>query len=128
MTPEQEAAVRTDERLKTLREVRNVASKMNHDPANDPYAWGFGGIRIVAMLTAKLALVRDGVWAAEMVKQPDTKVTLDEYNRHWIIRLSSAHDLEELASWVADARQSEHWNGKLAKHVCALLDHLRVED
>lgn len=59
VVPYDEASVRADERLKVLREVRKVASSMDHDPANDPYTWGYGGSRIVAMLTAKLAEERD---------------------------------------------------------------------
>lgn len=55
-------------------------------------------------------------------------MTLDEYNRAWTSRLSSAHDLEDLASWVEDAMQSEHWNGKLAEHACAMMVRLYVED
>lgn len=59
VVPQDEAAVRANERLKVLREVRKTASSMDHDPANDPYTWGYGGSRIVAMLTAKLAEERD---------------------------------------------------------------------
>lgn len=54
-------------------------------------------------------------------------MTLDEYNRAWTIRLSSAHDLEALACWVADAMESEHWNGKLAKHASALMVKLWMD-
>lgn len=50
MTPQEEAAVRADERLKVLREVRNAASRMDHNPNNDPYLWGYGGSQIVGML------------------------------------------------------------------------------
>lgn len=50
MTPEEETAVRADERLKVLRQVRKAASRMQHDSENDPYLWGYGGGMIVAMI------------------------------------------------------------------------------
>lgn len=56
-----EAAIRADERLKVLREVRKAASEMDHNPENDPYLWGYGAGRIVAMLTAKLAEQRESL-------------------------------------------------------------------
>ena len=48
-------------------------------------------------------------------------MTQDEYNLAWTARLSAAYDLESLASWTADAQQSEHWNGELAKYACTLM-------
>lgn len=61
MSPEQEAAIRLDERLKTLREVRKHASKMDHESDGDPYLWGYGGSKIVAYLTRTLAATREQV-------------------------------------------------------------------
>lgn len=52
MTPEEEAAVRADERLEVLRRVRNAAARMDHDPDNDPYLWGYGAGMIVRMLNS----------------------------------------------------------------------------
>lgn len=60
MTPDEEAAVRADERLKVLREVRKAASKMNHNPNNDPYLWGYGARQIVGMLHRLYLEARDG--------------------------------------------------------------------
>lgn len=54
-------------------------------------------------------------------------MTLDEYNRYWIDKTSTAYHLEVLAHMVSVAMQSEHWNGKLAKHVCGVMVLLRVE-
>lgn len=63
MSPEDvaafEAAVRADERLKVLREVRNAASDMDKNPANDPYLWGYGARNIVGMLTKRVAAQRE---------------------------------------------------------------------
>lgn len=59
MNASEEAAVRAHERLKVLREVRKAASKMDRNPTNDPYLWGFGGSRIVAMMSKLVAEERD---------------------------------------------------------------------
>lgn len=48
-------------------------------------------------------------------------VTLDEYNRHWFIELSSARDLEHLARLTRCASADPLWNGKLAKHAAAVM-------
>lgn len=65
MTPEEveefELRVRADERLKTLREIRKLASDMDRNPANDPYLWGFGAGKIVSAITQRLAAQRDAM-------------------------------------------------------------------
>lgn len=48
-------------------------------------------------------------------------MTLDEFNRHWILRMSGASSADSLVRMVAEARSHEHWNGKLAKHACGIL-------
>ena len=50
-----EAAIRADERLRVLREIRKLASDMDRNPANDPYLWGYGGRKIVGAITKRLA-------------------------------------------------------------------------
>lgn len=35
--------MRADERLKTLRKVRAAVTRLDRDPASDPYLWGYGG-------------------------------------------------------------------------------------
>lgn len=59
MTLEEEAAVRADERLRVLRKVRGIAIKMDRDPANDPYLWGYGGREIAHMLTREVQSARE---------------------------------------------------------------------
>lgn len=66
-----EALVRADERLKVLREVRRLAADMDHNPENDPYLWGYGARRIVAMLSQKLGQQRDAMGIR--VKGPSKK-------------------------------------------------------
>lgn len=56
-----EDAIRADERLKVLREIRKAASDMDHNPANDPYLWGFGARNIVSMITKRLAAQRESM-------------------------------------------------------------------
>lgn len=51
ITPAEEAAIRADERLRTLRMVRNQVAKMNHDPAHDPYLFGYGARDILGYIT-----------------------------------------------------------------------------
>lgn len=63
MTPAEEAAIRADERMKTLRQVRNQVAKMNHDPAHDPYLFGYGARDILGYITRILKDAR--VAAAE---------------------------------------------------------------
>jgi hypothetical protein len=58
VSPEEEVAVRLDERVKVLREARNLASRMDQDGANDPYLWGFGARKVVGALTRLLAEAR----------------------------------------------------------------------
>lgn len=59
MSPEEEAAIRADERLKVLRKVRGIAIRMDRDPANDPYLWGYGGREIAHMLTREVQSARE---------------------------------------------------------------------
>lgn len=56
-----ESAIRADERLKVLREIRNAASDMDRNPANDPYLWGYGARNIVSMITKRLAAQRESM-------------------------------------------------------------------
>jgi hypothetical protein len=59
-----EDAVRLDERIRVLREVRNKAARADaacHETPGkkgDPYSWGFGGSMIVAFLSWKLGEAR----------------------------------------------------------------------
>lgn len=64
MTPTEEATIRADERLKTLRMVRNQVAKMNNDPAHDPYLFGYGARDILGYITRILNDARAA--AAEM--------------------------------------------------------------
>ncbi len=84
MNMAEEAAIRAHERLKVLRQVRKVASRMDRNPANDPHLWGFGGGRIVAMLSKLVADERDrqGVTAWQKDTEADgnkscTQLTFD---------------------------------------------------
>lgn len=56
-----ETAIRADERLKVLREIRNAASDMDRNPGNDPYLWGYGARNIVSMITKRLAAQRESM-------------------------------------------------------------------
>lgn len=56
-----ESAIRADERLKVLREIRNAASDMDRNPANDPYLWGYGARNIVSMITKRVAAQRESM-------------------------------------------------------------------
>lgn len=58
-----EAAIRADERLRVLREIRKLASDMDRNPANDPYLWGYGGRKIVGAITKRLAEHRNAMGA-----------------------------------------------------------------
>jgi hypothetical protein len=58
VTQEEEASVRAEERLKVLREVRKHVAKMNNNPDNDPYLWGYGGSEIQAYLTGLVSSAR----------------------------------------------------------------------
>ncbi len=52
----------------------------------------------------------------------DTGVmTLEQYNQHWINQTSGASSVEQLSRMLSEAKRSEHWNGKLAKHACHIL-------
>ena len=48
-------------------------------------------------------------------------VTLEQYNQHWINKMSGASSVDSLSRMIAEAKRSEHWNGKLAKHACHIL-------
>lgn len=56
-----EDAIRADERLKVLREIRNAASDMDRNPANDPHLWGYGARNIVSMITKRVAAQRESM-------------------------------------------------------------------
>lgn len=58
ITPEEERLIRMDERLRTIRQMRNAAARMDKDPKNDPYLWGYGAGRIVKLLNGKLREAR----------------------------------------------------------------------
>lgn len=58
ITPEEERLIRMDERLRVLRQVRNVAANMDKDLNNDPYLWGYGAGQIVKHLNGKLREAR----------------------------------------------------------------------
>lgn len=60
MTSQEEAEVRRDERLKTLRQIRDAAIRMGRDPSNDSYLWGYGAREICGMITAQYERLRDG--------------------------------------------------------------------
>lgn len=60
-SPLDEAAIRADERLKVLREIRNAASDMDRNPGNDPYLWGYGARNIVSMITKRVAAQRESM-------------------------------------------------------------------
>jgi hypothetical protein len=60
VSPEDEAAIRADERLKVLREVRKQVARMNNHPDVDPYAWGYGGSEIQRYLTGLVDDARRG--------------------------------------------------------------------
>lgn len=67
MKADEEAAIRADERLKVLNEVRKAAYAMDRNPANDLYLWGYGGREICHMLSGKYREQRDAVGAASPV-------------------------------------------------------------
>lgn len=53
-----EDAVRLDERIRVLREVRNAAAGADRRCDGDPYLWGYGASKIVAYLSWKLGEAR----------------------------------------------------------------------
>lgn len=69
MSPEEEAAIRADERLKVLRKVRKVAYEMDRNPANDPYLWGYGGREICRMLSGMYRQQQDFVGGAAPIAE-----------------------------------------------------------
>jgi len=48
-------------------------------------------------------------------------MTLEQYNERWKNQMSAASSVDSLCRMLAEAKQSEHWNGKLAKHACHIL-------
>jgi hypothetical protein len=56
-----EGGIRADERLKVLRQIRNAASDMDRNPANDPVLWGYGARQIVSMITKRVAEQREAM-------------------------------------------------------------------
>lgn len=66
-----EAAIRLDERIKVLREVRNAAAAANRrceerpGREGDPWLWGYGASKIVAYLSWKLGEARRAAGSEE---------------------------------------------------------------
>lgn len=78
--PGAEARIRADERLKVLREVRNLAWKLHRQEATqDPYSAGLSGPRIAEALTRLLSEQR-GTVAAEAEQLRDEQLAA-EYDK-----------------------------------------------
>lgn len=58
---------------------------------------------------------------ARSIRVGPEQPTLDQFNRHWFIEFSAAVDSAHLAEMARVASDNPLWNGKLAKHVVAVL-------